>query len=111
VASDERLIFVFPDMLVGRLILYLSVPLATGIYFDIVKFRRDAQKRLRREGRTEDVTVTKAATAYLKGLQGRFALAGSLATLIAPGLFAAVRNLPLVTTYFDLLEKVVTSTL
>jgi len=109
VGSDDRLMVTLNSLLAGRLVYYLSIPLLVGLYFDIDQFRRDEaeQQNGDAEEATETLSFEKAAQLYLKQLKGFTGTAGSILSLVAPSLYAYLFDQPIVTTYFDLLEQLI----
>jgi hypothetical protein len=108
IGTDDRLIASLPNLLVGRVIYYFSVPLLIGIYFDINEFMRDENQRLTREGKKEEkVNFQTAGGLYLKHLQGWLGTLVAIFSLLAPSIYAFASSQPVITTYFSLLEKLV----
>lgn len=110
--ADDSLVSAFESLIVGRLVYYLSVPLLIGLYFDIINFmhaERDKQKAAGK--RAEELTIEKAAPMYLKQLQGVLGTVGAIASLVVPSAYAHLVGNPLVTTYFDILSKLVSLSL
>jgi hypothetical protein len=57
------------------------------------------------------VTWKETVPVYLRQLQGLVGTVGSIASLVAPGAYAFIAGAPLVTTYFDILDKLLRLTL
>jgi hypothetical protein len=111
-ASDDRLVTVLNTLIVGRLVYYLSVPLLIGVYFDFDRFNREEQARQMARGKpSQAITWKETVPIYLKQLQGLVGTVGSIASLVAPGAWAFFAGAPLVTTYFDILDKLLKLTL
>jgi hypothetical protein len=111
-ASDDRLVTVLNTLIAGRLVYYLSVPLLIGVYFDFDRFNREEQARQMARGQTRELaTLKETVPVYLKQLQGLVGTVGSIASLVAPGAWAFFAGAPLVTTYFDILDKLLKLTL
>ncbi len=110
--SDDRLISSFETLIVGRFIYYVSVPLLIGIYLDIVDFIETDFTTQTAAGKTPTkLTIAQAAPLFLKQIKGITGMVGSIASVVAPGAYAIFAGNPLVTTYFDVLEKLVTLSL
>jgi len=108
IGTDDRLIASLPNILVGRVIYYFSVPLLIGIYIDINEFMQNENIRLTSEGKDEKaVNFQTAGSMYLKKLQGLMGTLAGIFSLVAPSIFALVANQPVIMTYFSLLEKLV----
>lgn len=108
VGSDDRLITSLDSLLIGRLVYYLSVPMLIGLYFEINQFMREenARRQASKEP-AEKLTIEKATGLYLKRVQGLAGTLSGVLSLVAPPIYALLFNQPLVTTYFDLLEKLI----
>jgi hypothetical protein len=108
IATDDRLIASLPDLLVGRVVYYLSVPMLIGVYLDINEFMQKENKRLSGEGKEKEALDFRTASSlYLKDLRGLLSTAAGIVSLVAPTVYAFVSDQPVFATYFDLLEKLV----
>lgn len=108
VGTDDRLILSLPNILVGRVIYYLSVPMLIGLYFDIDEFMEKENQRRATEGKDEKpVNLQTAGSMYLRNFQGLLSTLAGIFSLLAPSIYAFVSNQPVITTYFSLLEKLV----
>jgi hypothetical protein len=111
VGADDRLVIALPSMLAGRFIYYLSPPLLVGIY---VQFQSEREAQAAEGAPAKPGKEAGAGFSLdrifepLKNLLGPL---GSLASLVAPGLYAWFSGQPLVTSYFDVLEVLVQFTL
>jgi hypothetical protein len=106
VGSDSQLVESLDDLIVGRFIYYAGIPLLIGLHFDIVHFMRSERARQKAEGKKpEPLTFRAAAPKFFGQLKISIGTVGSVAALVVPGLYARAMDDPLVTTYFDLLER------
>ena len=94
VGADERLIITLPELLIGRAVYYLSVPVLIGIYLDLKQHARPASD----------------AKPYLERLRTQINIAGAIASILAPAIYASVAKSPVVTSYFDLLNQLAKTT-
>ena len=94
VGADERLIITLPELLIGRAVYYLSVPVLIGIYLDLKQH----------SGAAPD------AKPYLERLRTQINIAGAIASILAPAIYASVAKSPVVTSYFDLLNQLAKTT-
>lgn len=110
--SDDRLISTLGTLIAGRLVYYLSVPLLVGLYFDVDRFRHSETAGAPAGEPAQPAPAPLAAlSGYFKQVQGLATSALSIASLVAPGLAAYLTGTPVVTTYFDLLQKIFSLTL
>lgn len=108
VGTDNRLIAALPNILVGRVIYYLSMPMLIGVYFDINVFMQKENKRITGEGRKKNtINFQTASIMYFKNLQGITSTLVGIISLVAPSVYAFLSNQPVIVTYFSLLEKLV----
>ncbi len=108
IGTDDRLMASLPNILVGRVLYYFSVPLLIGLYIDIHEFMQNENKRLTSEGKEkEPISFRAASSMYLKNLQSLFGTLAGILSLVLPSLYAFSASQPVLVTYFDLLEKLV----
>jgi hypothetical protein len=108
IGTDDRLILSLPNILVGRVIYYVSVPMLIGVYRDINEFMKKENKRRTSQGEEENVLDFQAASSmYFKNLRGILGTVASIVSLAAPTVYAFFSSQPVILTYFDLLEKLV----
>ena len=108
IGTDDRLIASLPNILVGRVIYYVSVPLLIGLYIDIHEFMRNENNRLASEGKEkEPISFRAASSTYLKNLQSLFGTLAGILSFVLPSIYAFSASQPVLITYFDLLEKLV----
>ena len=108
IGTDDRLMASLPNILVGRVIYYFSVPVLIGLYIDIHEFMQKENKRLAAEGKHEkDVNFQTAGSLYLKNIQGWLGTVTGIVSLLAPSIYAFVSDQPAISTYFSLLETLV----
>jgi hypothetical protein len=108
IGTDDRLIASLPNILLGRVLYYFSVPLLIGLYFDIHEFMQNENKRLAGEGKEQEHISFRAASGmYLKNLQTLFGTLTGILSLVLPSIYAFSASQPVLITYFDLLEKLV----
>jgi hypothetical protein len=108
IGTDDRLIASLPNILVGRVIYYLSVPMLIGVYFDITAFmQKEIQRQANESGERKDINFQTASTMYLGNLQGKVGTLVGILSLVAPSVYAFLSNQPVLVTYFSLLEKLV----
>lgn len=117
IGADNRLIFDLEMLAVGRFIYYLSVPLLIALYLDISDSRDTEHERHEETIRAALVVgappehlepeegFAASAGAYLQRLRGRMNALGGIVALAAPSLYALFSGVPLVTTYFDVLNR------
>lgn len=111
-ASDARMVLFYESLVTGRFIYYIGVPLLIGVYFDIIDYMNTERRKLEAEGKPVAMfTIQQAASMYLKQVQGLISTVGAIASLIAPGAYAFFAGNPIVTTYFDILEKFISISL
>jgi len=111
IGTDDRLIASLPNILVGRVIYYFSVPLLIGIYIDINEFMQKENKRLSTEDKEDKekkgISFQAASGMYFKNLQSIFGTLAGILSLVLPSIYAFSASQPVLVTYFDLLEKLV----
>ena len=106
IGTDDRLIEFLPNLLIGRLIYYLSMPMLLGITFDIYEFMERENKQLSAQaGKKQEVTFRAAAGLYLKNFQGVFGTLAGIVSLVAPAVYGFFSSQPVIVTYFGLLQK------
>ena len=106
IGTDDRLIEFLPNLLIGRVIFYLSIPLLIGMTSDIYEFMARENKRLAAQGGQKGkITFQEAAVQYLRHLQGVFGTLAGIASLAAPVVYGYFSNQPVIVTYFSLLQK------
>jgi hypothetical protein len=106
VGADDRLAVALPSMLAGRFIYYLSAPLLIGIY---IEFRMDRDRAASAAAKRDRSGFS--LQRIFDPLKELFGPAGSLISLVAPGLYAWITGQPLVTSYFDVLDVLIQFTL
>ena len=99
VGADERLIVTLPQLLIGRAVYYLSVPVLIGIYLDLKQHSPRPQ--------SDPVADAKP---YLERLRTQINVVGAIVSILAPAVYASVAKSPVVTSYFDLLNQLVKTT-
>lgn len=108
IGTDNRLIASLPNILVGRVIYYFSVPMLIGIYFDIHEFTQKENKRRSTQGKDEKgISFQSAGSMYFKNLQSVMGTLAGILSLVAPSIYAFLSSQPVIVTYFSLLEKLV----
>jgi hypothetical protein len=108
IGTDDRLIASLPNILVGRVIYYVSVPLLIGVYLDIHEFMQKENKKRTGEGEeAKTLDFQTASSMYFKNLRGILGTLASIVSLVAPTVYAFLSSQPVIVTYFDLLEKLV----
>ncbi len=108
IGTDDRLIVALPNILVGRVIYYLSVPMLIGVYLDIHEFmQKENKRRAAQGGEQKAINFQTASSLYFKDLQGIISTLVGIVSLVAPAVYAFLSSQPVIVTYFDLLEKLV----
>ena len=108
IGANTRLIDSLSNLLIGRFIYYVSVPMLIGIYLDIHEFMQQENERLSPEGEgNKRLTLREASSQYFKNLQGIMSTLAGIASLVAPTIYTFLSGQPAMITYFDLLEKLV----
>jgi len=106
IGTDERLIMSLPNILVGRVIYYLSVPMLIGVYLDVNDFMQKENKRRSAEGEdSKGIDFQTASPLYFKDLRGLIGTLAGIVSLVAPTVYAFLSSQPVMVTYFSLLEK------
>ncbi len=110
IGSDNRLVTGLEQLLIGRFVYYLSIPLLAGIIMD-VKQRIAGEPGAEMQGKPGEAPESpisrfrKGLKQYLEQQEQILSTIGALVSLVAPALYAAVLNQPLVTTYFQILPR------
>lgn len=108
IGSDVRLIDSLSNILIGRFIYYVSVPMLIGIYLDIHEFMQQENQRLSPEGEEKKgITLREASTQYFKNLQGIMSTLAGIVSLVAPTVYTFLSGQPVMVTYFNILEKLI----
>jgi hypothetical protein len=108
IGTDDRLMASLPNVLVGRVIYYVSVPMLIGVYLDIYDFMKKENKRLSSENAEEKaIDFQTASNLYFKNLRGILGAVAGVVSLVAPTVYAFLASQPVIVTYFSLLEKLV----
>jgi len=106
IGADNRLIATFVTLFVSRFIYYLSIPLLLGLFIDIhTSLEQEQRKRIADGKPATSITFREAADLYFKDVRAIASSALTLASIIAPSIYAAVTGTPLVSTYFDVLDQ------
>jgi hypothetical protein len=100
--SQEQLIGPLVQLLAGRFLYYLCMPLLLGFVLELDSFRASAAGG---SGGARGTPLTLTFGSYVKDFRGLAGTAATVVSLVAPGVYAAVAGAPLVATYFDLLDK------
>ncbi|MGH2371828.1 MAG: hypothetical protein ACRDI2_26955, partial [Chloroflexota bacterium] len=111
IGTDERLITSLDGLLVGRLVYYLGVPLLIGLYFDVDQIVQAQQAQDAPGHSGSGQTRTEAWLSYVKQLRGMAGTIGAVVSLVAPGAYAFVTGTPLLTSQFDLLDRLLSLSL
>ena len=108
IGTDDRLIEFLPNLLVGRVIYYLSMPVLIGVSIDIHEFMERENRQSSGQGKEKrQLTFRAAAGLYFKELQGFVGTLTGIGSVAAPALYGFVSNQPVIVTYFSLLQKLV----
>jgi hypothetical protein len=108
VGTDDRLIEFLPNLLIGRVIYYLSMTLLIGITLDIYEFMERENKQLAAQGsKKQKMRFQEAAGQYLKKFQGAVGTLAVIASLALPTVYSYFSNQPVIITYFGLLQKLI----
>jgi hypothetical protein len=113
IGSDHRLVASLEQLLVGRFVYYLSIPLLAGIILDVKQMvaSEPGAEVQGKSGEAPESPISrfrKGLKGYLEQQENILGTIGALASLVAPTLYAAVLNQPLVTTYFQILRVLIT---
>jgi hypothetical protein len=106
IGTDDRLIASLPNILVGRVIYYLSVPMLIGAFLDINEFMQKENKLRSAEGKEQTkLNLRSASSLYFKDLHGLVSTLAGILSLVLPTVYASLASQPVISTYFTLLEK------
>jgi hypothetical protein len=112
IGSDNRLVTSLEQLLVGRSIYYLSVPLLIGVILDVKQAiaSKEPEVQATPEAAQESPAnrFRNRLKQYLEQQEHILSILGALISLVAPALYAATLNQPLVTTYFQILRVLIT---
>ena len=108
IGSDALLIDSLPNILIGRLVYYVSVPMLIGVYLDIHEFVQQENQRLSTEGEEKkEMNFRTASSLYFKNVQGIMGSLVGIVSLVAPTVYTFISGNPVMVTYFNLLEKLI----
>jgi hypothetical protein len=108
IGGDARLVASLEELLFGRLVLYLGVPLIIGMYFDLVQTAQAPRSRdggLAEGGAGPNPALGETWKTYVRDLRGQIGTVGALASVLAPGVYSFVTGSPLLATQFDLIDR------
>jgi hypothetical protein len=113
IGSDNRLVTGLEQMLVGRFIYYLSIPLLIGVILDVKQMiagEPEPEKKgiSEKEPESPMSRLRNGLKQYLEQQERILSTVGALVSLAAPTLYATIFNQPLVTTYFQILRVLIT---
>ncbi len=105
IGADETLASTWQTLITGRLVYYLGVPLLIGLFFDVTVPAQEPPTDTSTEMLTPDAQLTaKVVSEHLKDLRTLLSAVASIATLVAPSIYAYLAREPLLINYFDLLK-------
>jgi hypothetical protein len=108
IGTDDRLIASLPNILLGRVIYYLSMPMLIGVYLDIQAFMQKENKRRSAEDEEKKtIDFQTASSLYFKNIQGIVSTLLGILSLVAPTAYAFLSSQPVFVTYFNLLERLI----
>jgi hypothetical protein len=106
VGTDDRLIEFMPNLLVGRLIYYLSVPMLIGVTLDVYdSMERENNQPAAKGGKRLGLTFPVALRSYLKNFSGQVGTLIGIVSVVMPTVYSFVASQPILIPYFSLLEK------
>jgi hypothetical protein len=113
IGSDNRLVTGLEQLLIGRFVYYLSIPLLAGIIIDVKQMiaGEPGAEMQGKVGEAPENPINRFRNGlkqYLEHQEHILSTIGALVSLVAPALYAAVLNQPLVTTYFQILRVLIT---
>lgn len=108
IGADENLASTWQTLMIGRMVYYLGVPILIGLFFDATTAQASSANTVNGAQPASDSRLTvKAISEQLKDLRIFLSTVGSIATLIAPSIYAYFAGQPLLINYFDLLQSLV----
>jgi hypothetical protein len=108
VGTSDGLMLSLPNILLGRLVYYLSVPMLIGVYFDINDLMETENvRRATVEKEAKPLGFREAGNMLFNNLQGWVGTLVGILSVLAPSLYALVSNQTPITSYFSLLQQLV----
>lgn len=105
IGANENLASTWQTLITGRIVYYSGVPLLIGLFFEITTPKNEPPAGASAGTAALDAQQTaRLVSERFKDLRSLLSTLGSIATLVAPGLYAYFAHAPLLINYFDLVE-------
>jgi hypothetical protein len=108
IGTDENLASTWQNLMIGRLVYYTGMPLLIGLFFDSSTASNESANSPGNGEQVSDGRLSaKAIATSLQDIRTLLSTFGSIATLLAPTIYAYFTHEKLLINYFDLLQIMV----